>query len=315
LAHLPVQYAALVCPPKVSVEDGCFVLKRPPSLDLEAYVALAQSLGDAREEGPWYAPHTFLREEVGGATPPRWQRFGLEVLENERYLLWIVPELKGSIVRWRDKRLGVELLRGFRSYGSGAGVWQDWLSSPHHAEGPVAGRYEVTERGPGRLTVSAATEEGLRVARTMALAPGDDRLAVTLRVHNPGVKPARLVVKTHPEFYSQGTAAPEVWAQLPGGWERLHGDESDAPLPWDGGYREPGGFSRWALRVPRRRLTVVNEFDPAELGRLFFYVNYTQRQQQVNLELVAPERPLGPGETRTIHGTYYATRKPPRRIR
>ena len=314
LARLPAQYAALVCPPRIRAVEGTFVLERPPSLTLEQFAAAMRLYGGGVKESPSYHPIQDITEECGGNTPPRREEHGLVVLENERYLLWVVPDLSGAAVRWRDKTLGVELLRGYEHYGATAGTWEDWVDAPHEPEGPVATCYAVVKSSAHHVMLRAALENGLVVTRTMRLPSGSEDLEVVLSVHNPTDRAATPHVKIHPEFFCQGMVTPEIWAEEEGVWTRLHGDMGFDAAGWDALYREPGVTAQWAFHVPGKKLTVANRFDAEQVGGLFFYYNTTHPRQQVNLELLMLDTPLAAGGSRCIKAAYAVHRRHPRDI-
>jgi len=58
----------------------------------------------------------------------------------------------------------------------------------------------------------------------------------------------------------------------------------------------------WAVVDGEAGQTVVNRFDPEQVG--LAYLNWSGKEQRVNLELWAPERKLAPGETMTLEHTY-----------
>jgi hypothetical protein len=311
-ARLPVQYAALVCPPRIRAEGAKLVFERPPSLTLEEYGAALARLGETVKERPVRDPLPGVVRDCGGSTPPRREEYTLEVLENERYLVWVAPELRGAILRWRDKQLGVEMLRGFENYGSGPGVWQEWKHQPCQPEGPVADQYEVIERAPERLVLRATLEGGVVLTRTLRLAPGSDRLDYGLTLENPGSTPVEIPVKVHPEFFSQGASEPEIWAQVNGAWKRLEGNEGYSGAFWNARYRPAAGITSWAFHVPENSVTVFNDFDPAQAEQVLFYYNATHARRQVNIEIILPQKPLEPGEIRRLDLEYRTANTPPR---
>lgn len=311
LAYLPVQYAALVCPPRIRAEGGKLLLDRPPSGTLDQYIATLKIYEAGVEERPACHPIQDITEECGGITPPRRQEYELITLENERHLVWVVPGLQGAVLRWRDKTLGVELLRGFEHYDACPGTLQEWVNHPHAKEGPVSAVYEVVEQTSDHVALRATLENGLVLSRTMALPSGGDRLQVSLSVTNPTPQPQAVSLKIHPEFYTQGMFEPEIWANEKGAWTRLEGTKAPVDAPSNTLYRKPGDITRWAFRVPSKNLTVVNDFDATQVGNLFFFCNWTHPCQQVNLELILPDTPIASGETRSVTTQYWTTDKKP----
>jgi hypothetical protein len=111
-AHCSVRFGAITCPPKIQVLPDRFILDRPPCMSVEEYIKLLEARGfktfDAYRTLPEY-----IMERTGPVAPPRHEESPIEKLENENCLVWVVPAIKGSIIRWQDKRTGTELLRGF----------------------------------------------------------------------------------------------------------------------------------------------------------------------------------------------------------
>jgi len=298
-AYLPVQWASLACSPKVEYKDGALNARWPEGPTLEEYLQRAQSFGFNHKES---LQNTL---DIAKARPAsRELSTPVETLENDRYEVWVTPRLTGAVIRWRDKQLGVELLTGYERYWNSPGKWEDWISTPFKVERPVADAYDVLERTADSLTIQAATEEGLVVRRTMRL--DGDRIRVTLETENPTDKAISGVVKIHPEFCAQAPVVPEIWLETAEGWT-----QPQTALPVHGlaygEYLEPERYRRMAFHAPGKPLTVVCEFDPAELSGLLYFYNAEQTAQQVNLELIPKRAPLNPGERRAIHGTYYAT--------
>jgi hypothetical protein len=307
-AYIPVQYAALVCPPRVHLADNTFSVRRPPSLTLEEYTKKLRDY-DVITIVDFFPFEDFVKQ-VGGSTPPREQTSPLRTLENERYLLWVAPGMEGSILRWRDKKLGVELLRGYEACGQGPGTWQEWVNTPGTPEHAIAPSYEVVKETADTLGLRAASPNGIVVERRMTLAPGSDALEVTLTYSNPTDKPLVAQAKIHPEFYTQGASVPEIWADDGAQWSRLNPDASPEQ-PVVGKILEGNGLQRWAFRIPRKRLTVVNEFKREEVGGLLYFYNVTEHARHVNLELLPPKDPIAPGQQRSMAARYIVTRRKP----
>lgn len=304
---LCVEYAAIVAPPKTRVDGRTFHLEWPEAMTVAEFAEQAKALGvpEHRERIPIdQMPDDISDRETNQMVSP------IEVIENERYELWVLPELEGSIIRWRDKKLGVELLKGYEEYGVRASTWQDWTHRPMIGEGPVADTYRVVESAPGRLVVEAARHDGLVVRRTMTLAPGSDRVNIELALSNPTDEPLDQAVKIHPEFYDQGGIIPEIWGRRDGQWRRLNREDDLISLAY-GEYIEAEGYTALAYRVPSKNLTVVNEFDPEPLGGLLWFHNASSNARHVNLELLPPRGKLAPGETLVLKGDYFATEAAP----
>ncbi|HOE65733.1 MAG TPA: DUF4838 domain-containing protein [Candidatus Hydrogenedentes bacterium] len=310
-AQVSVEYAAFACTPRITLADNAITLDRPPCMSPHDYIALAKSFG-IRE----YAEKRPI-EEFGSLVshcPPRQEQSPIETIENERYRVWVTPAIGGTVMRWQDKPSGVELINAFREYGMRPCTWQDWTNTPFKVEGPVADRYDVVERAPGKLVIEAKREDGLVVRRTMSLQPGSDVIEVTLTITNPTDKALIPNVKPHPEFYAQGSYIPEIWSYRDGTWTQYTDPALSPPLA-NGKYLKPEDYSKLACRVKEKDVTVICEFNPAQLGGLLWFYNASSAARQMNLELLPKTDPLAPGASMTIAASYRFTRESPATLR
>ncbi len=308
LAYVPVRYAALVCPPDLKYARYEVTLRRPPSPTLEEYVEILKGHGVTQTvDGQ---PFEAVVEQVGGTTPARRIDSELRILENEHYLIWVAPSLEGSIIRWQDKKLGKELLQGFRTYGRGPGTLQDWSHAPGGLERPVAHSYEVDSRTLYALTLETTLENGLIVRRDMELRPASPEFTVTLTVTNGSDAALEPNIKIHPEFALGANSLPEIWLEKDGSWALLH-QPSSPQEPVAGQYLEPFEGYRWAYRLPDEGLTLINEFVSYQIGGLLYFYNTLESARHVNLELLPKQEPLEPGRSRQLKSTYSTTDKRP----
>ncbi len=309
-AYLPVQYAALFCPPRVRQTSDAYILTRPPSQAFDEYWDMIRGYGVT-----FLADQLIfdLKDRAEGETPPRYERLDIEKIENENYEVWIVPAKKGSIVRFKAKSTSQDLLAGYKDIAGASGMWQDWSIADPDAEEPVgetciAEKFEVISRTSSSVTIQCRTENELLVTRRMSLKPGSDVFEVTLEIKNAGDEPVVPRIKIHPEFWTHGEAMPRIWIERDGAWEKV----KMAMLPdggAGGGSIEPDGVTAWAYRIPKRPLTLINAIESDEVDSLFYF--YHRTNQHVNLELIPVQTPLAPGETRMLHSTYAVTQKRP----
>ena len=309
--YLSVQYAALVCSPRIALDGDAWVLTRPPSLTFDEYWTRLMDMGvTALGDDPIEA----FRERLHGQTPPRCQRLAIEKLENDRYEVRVVPEINGAIIGFLDKRSGIDVFRGEKAVLNNRWLWQDWQvmdpERPRIEEG-ISGPYTVVVRTPERITVEKSLNDGLTLRRSMTLKPQSTALEVSFTVTNRGTKAIVPLVKLHPEFWLQGPYQPELWIERQGGWK-------EQPLNYVGSTQtgadaiEPAGITRWAVRVPRERLTIVVTVSPENVGKLYYYFNIPN--EHVNLELVPVLTPLEPGASRTMKAEFAISHKKPSRI-
>lgn len=309
---LSVEYAALFALPTAHVEGDTFVLERPERMKVAEFIAMAKEFGvrDYAERGLRLEE---LKKKIKDVESYR-ETYEIAVIENSRYLIWVVPELEGSIIRWYDKKLKRELLKGYEQYGRRPSTWQDWHNTPLVKEGPAADSYRVVESSAGKLVLEGQREDGLLVRRTMELMEAPDQLTVVLELRNTTDKPLDPSVKIHPEFYAGGGGIPEIWGKKNGEWRQLNEQAMNMGEPATGEYLKPGALNTLACRMPKGRLTLVCEFEPDPLGGILWFYNTSVNAEQVNLELLPPSKDLAPGESLVLSGTYYTTRKRPKRL-
>jgi hypothetical protein len=299
--QLSVEYAALVAAPTVEARGNTLVLEWPECMTVPEYVELAKSFGV-----PAHAER-FRIDDMPGMVKTREihrREVAIEKLESNQFEMWVTPELDGSVIRWHDKKRGIELLQGFREYGARAGTWQDWSNTPKMPEGPAVDIYAVVEKSAASLVIEGTREDGLVIRRIMDLDADPDDIRVVLELRNPTESPLVPTVKVHPEFYTQGNHIPEIWGRKEGAWKRMGIIEGGVPRPAAGQYLTPDGYTDMAFHVEAADLTVACSFDPATLGGLLWFYSASSNARQMNLELIPPTTPLAPGESVRIEGVY-----------
>jgi len=306
-AYCSIRYAAIVCPPKVTIADGKISLDRPPCMSVEDYIAHVGERG-ARSPDPNVSLPDYIMARTGKTAPPRHEESPIITLENEKHLAWVAPALKGSVVRWNAKAQAAELLRGHEAYGSAPGTLQEWTSAPPLPEGPAADTYEVVEGSQNRLVLRAARADGLQIERTMELKPGSDSLDITLVLANASDKPLPANVKIHPEFYAADT--PEIWAPIRGVWQRQNA-QNDGTARTSGRFIPAEDATRVACWMPEKKLAVECGGDAQDLGGLFWYVNTAPDARQCNLEALPKSDPIEPGAKRILRVCYSVSSRHP----
>lgn len=308
--YLPVQYAALMCPPKIQREENAWILTRPPSLTADAYWDQIMKMGVTMLED---LPIDKLHDRLKAQILPRSQRLAIEKIANDRYEVWVIPEICGAVVQFRDKQSGLDLFRGEEAVLKEHWRWQDWEVMDPKApriEEAISGPYALAARTPDSITVEKNLDNGLSIRRCMTLKPGGSPLEVEFTVINRGAAPIRPGVKPHPEFWLQGLNTPEIWLERPSGWEKL-------PLKYGGSEQmggdsiNPSGLTRWAARIPAKDLTVISTVPQEKIEKLFYYFNIAN--EHVNLEIVPDQTPLEPGASRSLKTSFTIARKEPGR--
>ncbi len=329
LERLAIRFAALACPPELTVDRDSMSLAYPPAPTLEEFIEETKAL-KVPPMPPFHDSYMKgLKARLGDNPRQGLDKSPVVVLENERYVLWTVPAAGGAILRWTDKKFGVELLRGYETYGRGGGSWQDWTNTPGLPEKAVALKYDLVEQSPSAVlmrgnmeqwtykTVQAGSEarvrsvenEGLVTERRIEFTPDGQGVQLTLSVRNTGTEAVAPSVKVHPEFFLQTPQTPEVWAKKSGQWERLN-SAPGAQAPAFGARLDPG-FGDIALRMPKKSLAVVATFDPKELEAVQYFYSTNPDAMHGNLELIMSSAPLAPGESRSVSAVFRVTNAKP----
>jgi hypothetical protein len=300
-AHVAVQYAALVCPPRILAASESYVLARPPSPSLEEYWQTLVRMGVTHTGSETIEQ---FKDQFGGQTPPRQEEVRLVRLENPYVELWLTPSLAGSVQRWRDKGSNTELLKGFEQPLSGKSVWREWITlNPDRPdmEKPFSGEYDLLHASTQSVTVQASQPNGLVLTRTMTLDPGSPRLDVALEVRNTSPQAVVPWIRIRPLFWMQGGYRPDLWVEGEKGWSGLEmtrnlGSEiAEAAI-------SAKGLKRWAARIPGKGVVVLNSFQENEVVQL--HGAYNSANELLDFDLCLTREPIPPGETVEVHTSY-----------
>jgi len=304
VVYLQVQYSALMCPPDVTITEKDLSLTRPPSLSLEEYAATLKKHGVKHPlDGQNFDG---LYKQIGTVTPPRAFSSTVQTIANDQYEVWVAPEAQGTVLRWRDKKRGIEWVRGYETYGLKPGLWQDWALGGDLAEKPAADKYAVVNHTSDSITLRATLANGVVLDRVMTLS--GDALDVALTCTNPTTSPQTAGVKMHPEFWTQGANKPEVWAFDGATWSFLNKDVNPEHKAW-GRLIDDGSIKQAAFYLPKQKIGIEAHFESAA-GFLGFF-SISKDAEHVNLEVLSSVTPLAPGETRTTKATFSVAEKRP----
>lgn len=305
VVYLQVQYCALTCPPDVNITETQLTLSRPPSLTLEDYSANLKKHGVVCIVD-YHSGFEPFYKQIGRTTPPRSFSSSVVRISNDRYDVWVAPEAQGTILRWQDKKLGVELLRGYQIYGRKPGLWQDWSIGGGQPERAIAESYAAINRSNNAVTLRATLANGVTIDRTMTL--NGDALEVSLTRTNPTATAQTAGVKMHPEFWTQGENRPEVWTSDGAKWSLFTKDVPKEHKAW-GRLVSDGTIKQAAFYLPKQKFGVEATLEDAAGFLSFFNIN--KGGEHVNLEVLAPEAALAPGETQTTKAVFTVIQKRP----
>lgn len=300
-AYFQVQLSGFLAKPDVEIAGDILTAAYPVSLTKSELRQRTTDLGMQDEwPGSWPDVDDMMRPlpDVKPGVP-------LEVplvrIENERYAVWIAPQLSGSVLRWHDKTTQREWLRGYLTAGVGRGTWQDWIDRNTNGERPAAQEYRVVESTARRLVLEATTDEKVVVQRIMELQP-EGQLDVTITATNRSGAPIEGWVKSHPEFYAQhAKITPEIWFRDAQGWTRreapkpgiLAADFIPVELPLE-----------WAFYIPEAQAGIKCTVPECDIDRVLYFYDTSPGIEQINLELLPKRTILEPGQSRTIRASY-----------
>lgn len=302
--YLGLQYAALVCPPRITIQKGNLLLERPPAPTLDEFVEKLKGCGEDAQ-----AAIARVRTECGGTTPPRSQAVPLAVLEDESSLVWIAPALHGAVVRWQDKPTAHELLRGYTSYGAGPALFHEIGGGSGAIGVPFAPAYEIVQQTPDRAVLEATREDGLVLRRTIALGETAGELSVSVQVKNGGSAPVDPTLSLSCEFAVKEGDSPELWTRREENWERQHLEQTPA-FPYRSSGTGPVSVDT-ALYFPGDKRTVVLSSGDWH-GRAVEVVSDVQPGSPgLFVRIPASVGPVPPGGSQELNVTLRATPKTP----
>jgi hypothetical protein len=231
--------------------------------------------------------------------------FPFVTLEDRATRADIVPELNGRVLRFVDKRSGLDLVRritpGDRSYPDTGGlvvyVHADYKTPP------LTTKWRLAHAAPPReAVVEGVSANGLRLRRTLRLEEGV--LKSTTRVENPTPQPIEFVLQARGFF-----DAPELafsFGEAGGAWTDRELRRPGAPpagAQTFEGAAVPAGL--WAVRRSAAGLRVINTFSPEQVSRCV--VDWSVRgPKRVSLNLFSPRTVLAPGQTLELRSDYRA---------
>lgn len=297
--YLAVQWSALVCPPKVTIKDGMLYTERPKqTMTFEQYKKRMKEFGLGQI-------HTYSLDSTQARLDNDLFRnektADLVRLENDRYLVWIVPKFAGAVIRWYDKQNDLELLRAAKDFWNAPGRIEDWRFTPGVEERPIVSRYDLIESTSNTAVIEGQSKSGLRVRREMALS--DAGFDIKLSYRNESDVPSTTTVKIHPEFYLNEPQIPKLWVHRGKGWEPR--DTPMAPFSYVyGTILQPEDFDAIAFESPDAGYSVICDFDPSQTENILYFFAARRDTMHANLEVIPQSGALAPGEERTVSASY-----------
>lgn len=304
VARLPVVYAqiALASGDTYAEQDGRLVQNTDVSIaelaDFFERVARKEGITRVAEGGP-----TPKLDEWLDSLPRTDSTLQVHTLSNGSLQVDVLPAMGGRVWRMRTLPEGGDVL--WRAGEEGA--WQpassgyeEYSETGHRSPG-WSERYEVTEQGDLFVEMSAGLRNGLRLTRRVELAPDRPVVAITSELSNPGKTARDGCLRAHPQFRVGDIGSAEVRVSRAGGRQTIDLARPDDPdgefNTWLRGDEMPRG--EWWVVDRAADLAVICRFQPDEVSQAL--LNWSGRQDRVNLELYSKQRSLGAGDSISLH--------------
>ncbi|UCH34085.1 MAG: DUF4838 domain-containing protein, partial [Armatimonadota bacterium] len=276
----------------------------PPGM-LDEFVELSKSIGvtGIAERGGW---DSFVASHRTGAAP-----LPVVTIGNDALALRFVPALGGRLVSMVDNETGLELMAPpdlrVDAYPASGGYYDGIGTSTMEPgeQGAYEAERSVTASGE-QVTLTRDLGNGLRLERTILVAPGDERsVMVTSRLVNAGSAPQRAVLQVHPEVRVGEFEDCRLVATLADG-ARIDDPFTDHPEGrwWShdlSGDKLPDGA--WRLVNDKLGVELGIRFNADEVARVL--AEPCGDCREVELTLFSAERELAPGEAISIKHRWY----------
>ncbi|MCC6444490.1 MAG: DUF4838 domain-containing protein [Armatimonadetes bacterium] len=288
---------------------------RPWVLAPHVRFSLSAIIGFEPSASPWWdSPEVkAIMDDPAGAfrksTPQRDAAARqLVSLENDRVKALLAPALGGRIWRFYAKDIQADLFwRGtlpwhlLQTGGNPAqaftfGGYEEYTGEKWGTPG-WAERYDCQLSEDRRSAVlTAKLPNGLKVTRAVRLL--DDGLEVSSSVRNESAATVPAVaLRAHPQFvFKAGQPGLALAVRRQGGWQ----EQPVKTETWLRGEGLPQGA--WGVRDKDRGVSILNEFDPAQVQACYLYVH--PAGESYNLEVFSKARDLAPGESLELTHRY-----------
>lgn len=307
LAHIPVQYSALKCPPVLQITDDEFALRRPPSPTLDEYVAILKA-HNITHVCDFFPFERFL-DQIGRATPPREIVSPLVKLNDTRIESWVTPAIAGSTMRLRDAHANFEFLQGYQLFGYEPGTMQLWYWTADGNGWPVNQQWQLAARDKDAMTMQADATDHLRITQTYTLGQNPGTLHIRTRIANTGNTPEKIWLRLRPELnHAQG--AFHLYFHRNGGWEKIALPE----IPFGQSkvqFIEGNPPDGWAVFYPQANTGLECTTPPGQVFRGRWRIENKPRRAFVMPELIFNELTIPPAGSEGPAYTFRLLNAPP----
>jgi len=178
-AYLPVQYAALVCPPRITATSEAYTFERPPSQSFDEYWDMIMEYGVTRLED-W--PIEYFRDRLDGTTPPRKEVHPKTTLTASNFDLEVLPTLGGKITQLESKKK--QWLNGFRIPDKSRHCLQLWIADNEQNMAPVETPFSIISNTESELTLQSKIDSTWLVTLTYEFNPSISTLTYEVTLSN-----------------------------------------------------------------------------------------------------------------------------------
>ncbi|MGQ9732947.1 MAG: DUF4838 domain-containing protein, partial [Candidatus Zipacnadales bacterium] len=308
VARLPLIYSQIMLgKSEVYIEEGDRLITKAsadiPRLTREfARIARAEGVTHVREGGPQASLDAWLE-----SLPTAGSGMVIERLGNQKLELAILPELGGRIWRAQLKPSGLDVVKAYGQEGAwdpSLGGYEEYSTVDYRSPGWNE-RYRVVEKTERSIRLQADLSNGFRMERTIEVDADQPTVRITSKLTNITDAAKSTILRIHPAFQVTSTQEALVRMRRPNGsWrERSLANLQDPTAEenlWLRGTDMPAG--EWEIIDQRTGLTIRATFPPQQVG--YCLLNWSGKDNRVNLELFSIEKELAPGESITLDHTY-----------
>ena len=178
-AYLPVQYAALVCPAKVTLTDDAYEFERPQSQTFDEYWEMILDYGVTRL-GDW--PIEQFRERLNATTPPRYERHPITTFSSSNSKIQIVPTLGAKVTQLSQGRK--QWLNGYLVPEKPVGAFQLWIADEEQTMIPVESPFTPVGESETSITVKSEIDSRWEATLQYSFAPVQNTLTCSITILN-----------------------------------------------------------------------------------------------------------------------------------
>jgi len=126
-AVMPAYFSAIISPPEIQIQDEKLIENRTSLIDEKNFWDKMDRAESMSKKESLSSYREIIPEVLCGNTFPK-STFSYRIipLENEAYVLWMLPEYSGAIVRMLDKSLGIEYLDAFHKGLNSYFLWNEY---------------------------------------------------------------------------------------------------------------------------------------------------------------------------------------------